>query len=179
MRGWMSAWKNESLWPLTLRERLSIAAVVFAGSLDTELFVLLLWRSLSLTRNCSERCDTCVIVICFGNSAVSGSKRRRRADRSDIDIKKIVKDLLTPAVSTTSGVGSASTGRKRSVGDESSPEVSSSNISPEPNPVVTTTGISPCPVWHPRTLAKLILSSGIWISMNPPMPTPSPVHQVT
>lgn len=64
-------------------------------------------------------------------------KRRRRTDhRSDIDIKKIVKDLLTPhapAKRASSGAG-----------EESSPEVSSSNISPEPShPVVTTT--SPVP----------------------------------
>lgn len=64
-------------------------------------------------------------------------KRRRRTDhRSDIDIKKIVKDLLTPHTPSKRASSAA--------GEESSPEVSSSNISPEPpHPVVTTT--SPVP----------------------------------
>lgn len=65
-------------------------------------------------------------------------KRRRRTDhRSDIDIKKIVKDLLTPHAPAKRASSAA--------GEESSPEVSSSNISPEPPhpPVVTTT--SPVP----------------------------------
>lgn len=64
-------------------------------------------------------------------------KRRRRTDhRSDIDIKKIVKDLLTPHTPSKRPSSAA--------GEESSPEVSSSNISPEPpHPVVTTT--SPVP----------------------------------
>ncbi|PRD23461.1 UNVERIFIED_CONTAM: hypothetical protein NCL1_46290 [Trichonephila clavipes] len=84
-------------------------------------------------------------------------KRRRRADRSDIDIKKIVKDLLTPVSTTTSSSGSSSIGRKRSLGDESSPEVSSSNISPEPNNVVTTTGVSPVPSLAPSDIGEVDL----------------------
>lgn len=88
-------------------------------------------------------------------------KRRRRTDRSDIDIKKIVKDLLTPSPvsTTTAGVsGGVVAARKRgSVGDESSPEVSSSNISPEPNPVVTTTGVSPVPSLAPSDIGEVDL----------------------